>query len=47
MKHPLKRAFYLGVCAAAHAKHFVEKEVDVLLKGGHITPEEGKKIVSH
>lgn len=40
-----KKAFYLGVCAAAVTKRFVEAEVNNYLKSKHITEKEGKKIV--
>lgn len=45
MKNPVKRAFYLGVCAAAMTKRFVDAEVKKCLAAGHITEGEGKKIV--
>lgn len=47
MDNPVKKAFYLGVCAAAHTKHFLEEEVKRLLDAGHIDEKEGKKIVEH
>ena len=45
MKNPAKKAFYLGICAAAVTKRFVEAEVKMYLDAGHISEEEGKRIV--
>jgi polyhydroxyalkanoate synthesis regulator phasin len=47
MKNPVKRSFYLGVCAAAMTKRFVDAEVKKYLAAGHITENEGKKIVDN
>jgi polyhydroxyalkanoate synthesis regulator phasin len=45
MNNPVKKAFYLGVCAAAVTNRFVQAEVKRYLEAGHISEEEGKKIV--
>lgn len=46
MKNPVKKAFFLGVCASAVTKRFVEHEVKKYMGKSGISEAEGKKIVA-